>query len=47
MITKEELIEVLDSYFEPLFQIAGAALAFLVISFAVFVVIRPFIRKRF
>ncbi len=45
MITKTELIEVLDMYFTPIFQIAGAICAIFVLALACFIVIRPFVRR--
>lgn len=45
MITKQELIEVLDIYVAPLYQIAGGIAALAVLSAAWFVVIRPFVKQ--
>lgn len=45
MITKQELIDVLNMYFTPLFWVLGAVCAVLVIGAACYVVIRPFVRR--
>lgn len=45
MITKQELIEVLDMYFTPIFWIAGSVAAVIVISLAIIMVIKPFMRR--
>lgn len=44
-ITKEELIEVLDMYFDPLFQLIGAGIAVLIIGSAILLFIKPFMRR--
>lgn len=46
MITKEEMIEVMDQYFEPLFIILGGIAAVAIIAAAVWLVIVPFMNKR-
>lgn len=44
-ITKSELIEVLNTYITPLYQVIGATCAGVVLVLAVFVVIRPFMKR--
>lgn len=44
-ITKQEMLEVLHYFFDPIFQFIGGALAFIVIAAAVILVIKPFIRR--
>lgn len=44
-ITKAEMIEVLDRYFTPIFQILGGIAAVIVIGAACYLVLRPFIRR--
>lgn len=45
MITKEEMIEVMDIYIEPLYKLIGAGIAVLVIGFAVWIVLGRFLRR--
>jgi len=45
-LTKAELIEVMDTYIKPFYDILGGALAFLVIAAAVYLVIIPLIPRR-
>lgn len=44
-ITKSEMIEVLDMYFIPIFQMVGGLLAVIVILLAFAFVIKPFIKR--
>lgn len=44
-MTKQEMIEALNIYFEPIFQMIGAALAVAIIWSAWYLVIWPFVRK--
>lgn len=46
-LTKTELIEVLDLYIAPIYQIIGAGVAFLLLLITVIFILKPFIRKRF
>lgn len=45
MITKTELIEVLDIYITPLYKLIGAGVALLIIVFVLWLVIWPFLKK--
>lgn len=45
MLTKQELIEVLDIYIAPIYNMIGAAVALFVGLVAVWFVLVPFIRK--
>lgn len=44
-MTADELRLVLNDYFAPLYQIIGAGLAVIIIALAIFLVIKPFIRR--
>jgi len=48
-MTQQEYIEatrlVLNEYFTPIFQVLGGIAAVVVIAFAIFLVISPFIRR--
>ena len=44
-MTKQEMIEVMDMYIAPLYQILGGIAALLVIVAAWYLVIFPFLRK--
>lgn len=44
-ITKSEMIEVLDTYFNPIFQILGGILAVVIVGLACYFVLSPFLRK--
>lgn len=44
-MTKNEMIEVMDIYVAPIYNLIGAALAVLVIGFAFYIVVLPFIRR--
>lgn len=44
-MTPDELRTVLDGYFIPLFQILGGIAAVAVISFIVWLVLKPFMRR--
>lgn len=44
-MTKEELIEVLDIYITPLYNLIGAALAVVMLFAVVYLVIKPFIGR--
>lgn len=44
-MTKEEFIEVMHMFFDPIYQMIGAGLALIVISLAIMLVIRPFVRR--
>lgn len=46
MITKIEMIEVMDLYFEPLFKILGGLAAIAIIFLAYWLVIIPFMERR-
>jgi len=45
-MTKAEMIEVMDIYIKPLYQIGGAICALIMILIAYYLVLRPFMRKR-
>jgi len=45
-MTKEELIMVLNTYFEPMFKIFGAIAALAVMYAAYWLVIKPFFRGK-
>ena len=44
-VTKLEMIEVMNIYFIPLFQILGGIAAIVIIALAYYLVIVPFLRK--
>jgi hypothetical protein len=44
-VTKSEMIEVMNIYFVPLFQILGGIAAVIVIALAYYLVIAPFLRR--
>lgn len=44
-MTKEEMIEVMEIYVQPLYNIIGAAVALFVLIFAIWFVLVPFIRR--
>ena len=44
-VTKAEMIEVMDIYFVPLFQILGGIAAVVIIALAYYLVIVPFLRR--
>ena len=44
-MTKLEMIEVMNIYFIPLFQILGGIAAIVIIALAYYLVIVPFLRK--
>ena len=45
MLTKADLIDVMNMYITPFYQLIGGALAILVIAFAVVLIVKPFIRR--
>jgi len=45
-MTKEEMIEVMEIYIAPLYQILGALCALAMVLTAYYFVIRPIMRKR-
>jgi len=44
-MTKQEMIEVMDIYFRPIYEILGGLAAVFVITVAILLSIKPFIRK--
>lgn len=42
---RAELIEVLNIYFEPIFQILGGVLAVLIVGVAAVFILRPFLKR--
>lgn len=44
-MTKEEFTEVMHQFFDPIYQMIGGTLAFIIIGLAVMLVVKPFIRK--
>lgn len=46
MITKQEMIEVLAIYFDPLYKLAGGLMALSIIYFSYVIVIKPFLKRR-
>lgn len=44
-ITKAELIDVMNTYIQPIYHIIGAVCAFLVIAAAIVLVIKPFMKR--
>lgn len=45
MLTKAELIEVMEMYVKPLYEIIGGIAAFIVISLAAYLVLGRFMRR--
>lgn len=45
-MTKADMIEIMDMYVAPLYYILGAALAVIVITLAVIVFLKPWMRLR-
>lgn len=45
MMTKEEFVEVMHYFFDPLYMILGGLAAVIIITLAVVFVIKPFIRR--
>ena len=45
MMTPDQLRTVLDEYFIPLYQILGGIAAVAVISFTIWLVLKPFLRR--
>lgn len=46
MMTKAEMIEVMEIYVKPIYELMGSILAAIVIIAAVYFVIYPFMQKR-
>lgn len=45
MLTKSELIEVMDAYIKPFYYLIGGTIAVIVIAFAIWLVLWPFLRR--